>query len=143
MKKKLVWAKTYFIADIASNHDKSLNRAIELINLAKEAGADAAKFQNFQAKSLVSDYEFSKLNIKSHQTNWKKSVFNTYKDNEVDFKWMKTLQKECKKIGIAFLTAHILLFSGKVDKFIPAFKIGSGDITYHQEIILAAKKINQ
>ena len=55
-KKVGLGAKTYFIADIASNHDKSLNRAIELVNLAKEAGADAAKFQNFQAKSLVSDY---------------------------------------------------------------------------------------
>ena len=55
-KKVGLGAKTYFIADIASNHDKSLNRAIELINLAKEAGADSAKFQNFQAKSLVSDY---------------------------------------------------------------------------------------
>ena len=54
---------------------------------------------------------------------------------------MKTLQKECKKIGIAFLTAPYSPFLvEKVDKFIPAFKIGSGDITYHQEIILAAKK---
>jgi sialic acid synthase SpsE len=141
-KKKVgLGAKTYFIADIASNHDKSLNRAIDLINLAKEAGADAAKFQNFEAKSLVSDYEFSKLNIKSHQTHWKKSVFDTYKDNEVNFKWMKTLHKECKKIGIDFLTApYSTFFVNKVNKFIPAFKIGSGDITYHQEIILAAKK---
>lgn len=45
----------YFIADIGANHDGSIDRAIELIYLAKEAGADAAKFQNFQAdrKSVV------------------------------------------------------------------------------------------
>jgi N-acetylneuraminate synthase len=36
----------YFIADIASNHDGNINRAFELIELAKEAGADAAKFQS-------------------------------------------------------------------------------------------------
>jgi sialic acid synthase SpsE len=39
---------TYFIADIAANHDGSLERAKLLIRLAKEAGADAAKFQNFE-----------------------------------------------------------------------------------------------
>ena len=39
---------TYFIADIAANHDGDLERAKMLIRLAKEAGADAAKFQNFQ-----------------------------------------------------------------------------------------------
>ena len=40
---------TYFIADIAANHDGDLERAKLLIRLAKDAGADAAKFQNFQA----------------------------------------------------------------------------------------------
>ena len=39
---------TYFIADIAANHDGDLDRARKLIRLAKDAGADAAKFQNFR-----------------------------------------------------------------------------------------------
>ena len=38
---------TYFIADIAANHDGDLQRAKLLIRLAKDAGAHAAKFQNF------------------------------------------------------------------------------------------------
>ncbi len=52
---------TYFIADIAANHDGSLERAIQLIRLAKQAGADAAKFQNFRAPKIVSDYGFRSL----------------------------------------------------------------------------------
>jgi N-acetylneuraminate synthase len=44
----------YFIADIGANHDGDLNKAFDLIELAKEAGADAAKFQNFQASKIVS-----------------------------------------------------------------------------------------
>ena len=43
---------TYFIADIAANHDGDLERAKTLIRLAKEAGADAAKFQNFDAPKI-------------------------------------------------------------------------------------------
>ena len=38
----------YFIADIGANHNGSLEKAIKLIHLAKESGADAAKFQNFR-----------------------------------------------------------------------------------------------
>ena len=38
---------TYFVADIAANHDGELTRAKDLIYRAKEAGADCAKFQHF------------------------------------------------------------------------------------------------
>jgi len=63
---------TYFIADIAANHDGDLERAKLLIRLAKEAGADAAKFQNFRAERIVSDYGFKALGgQQSHQAKWK------------------------------------------------------------------------
>ena len=63
----------YFIADIAANHDGSLTRAKELIWAAKEAGANAAKFQHFSAKTIVSDKGFKDLGSqKSHQSEWKK-----------------------------------------------------------------------
>ena len=67
----------YFIADIGANHDGDLERAYKLIELSKEAGADAAKFQNFTAKKIVSQYGFESLvNKSSHQKNWKKSTVN-------------------------------------------------------------------
>ena len=60
---------TYFIADIAANHDGDLGRAKELISLAKEAGAEAAKFQHFRAPNIVSDYGFKALGSQlSHQS---------------------------------------------------------------------------
>ena len=59
---------TYFIADISANHDGDLERAKLLIRLAKEAGADAAKFQNFRAPEIVSDYGFNSMRSQhSHQ----------------------------------------------------------------------------
>jgi len=72
---------TYFIADIAANHDGSLDRALELIRLCAAAGADAAKFQNFRAETIVSSKGFNDLGEKlTHQANWKKDVFQVYKD---------------------------------------------------------------
>ena len=47
---------TYFIADIAANHDGDINKAIDLIHLCAENGANAAKFQNFFAETIVSDF---------------------------------------------------------------------------------------
>ena len=74
-------APTYFIADIAANHDGDLERAKKLIYLAKEAGADAVKFQHFLAEKIVSDFGFKNLTThQSHQSDWKKSVFDIYKD---------------------------------------------------------------
>ena len=54
----------YFIADIAANHDGDLERALKLIDLAKESGADAAKFQHHDVTKYVSDYGFKNLGQK-------------------------------------------------------------------------------
>ena len=63
---------TYFIADIAANHDGNLNRAKDLIWKAKDAGADAVKFQHFIAERIVSDYGFKNLGKQiGHQKNGK------------------------------------------------------------------------
>ena len=79
---------TYFIADIAANHDGSLDRALELMTLAKEAGADCAKFQHFRAPHIVSDYGFRALGgQQSHQASWQKSVFEVYSDASLPWEW--------------------------------------------------------
>ena len=75
---------TYFIADIAANHDGDLERAKALIWLAKAAGADAAKFQHFKAENIVSDHGFRSLGgQQSHQSKWTKPVLQVYKDASV------------------------------------------------------------
>ena len=59
---------TYFVADVAANHDGDLERAKDLIFICAEAGADAAKFQHFQASTIVSNHGFKSLVGKqSHQ----------------------------------------------------------------------------
>ncbi|MBK9206968.1 MAG: N-acetylneuraminate synthase family protein [Anaerolineales bacterium] len=98
---------TYFIADIAANHDGDMERAKQLIRLAKEAGADAAKFQNFDAPKIVSDYGFKSMNggQVSHQASWKKSVFEVYKGASIPFDWSMTLVEECNEVGIDYFSS--------------------------------------
>lgn len=123
---------TYFIADIAANHDGDLGRAKELIHQCAEAGADAAKFQHFTAATIVSDHGFRSLaGDQSHQASWKKSVFEVYQDASVSLDWTGTLKETCDKAGIAFFTSpYSFALADHVDPFVPAYKIGSGDITW-------------
>jgi sialic acid synthase SpsE len=134
-------SKTYFIADIAANHDGQIERAKKLIILAAEAGANAAKFQNFSAETITSDYGFKSLKKKlSHQSKWKKSVFQVYKDAELPLSWTSELRKTCKLVGIDYFTApyddSIIKY---LNNYVCAWKIGSGDITWHEHILKIAK----
>jgi sialic acid synthase SpsE len=133
---------TYFIADIAANHDGNLQRAIDLINMAKEAGANAAKFQHFKASSIVSDLGFRGLGDQSsHQANWKKSVFEVYKEAEVELDWTLALKDACDDAGITFFTSpYAFDLVDYVDPYVPAYKIGSGDITWIEMIQYIASK---
>ena len=130
--KKVDENNLYFIADIGANHNGSLEKAVELIHLAKEAGADAAKFQNFQANKIVSKVGFDKMKGKlSHQAKWKKSVFEVYEDASISADWTKTLKVECEKVGIDYFTSPYDFESvDLVDPFVDLYKIGSGDISW-------------
>lgn len=127
---------TYFIADIAANHDGSLSRALELIRLAAEAGADAAKFQHFEAETIVSKSGFDSMGQQiAHQSKWSKSVFEVYSEASLPFEWTPILASEAEKYGIDFFTApYSLELVRKVEPFIPVFKVGSGDLTWIESI---------
>ena len=132
---------TYFIADIAANHDGNLNKAVELIHLCAENGADAAKFQNFSAETIVSDFGFNALGKqKSHQAGWKKSVSEVYEDASIPLEWTKILRDECDKANIDYFTSpYDLNILDYLSEYVCAWKIGSGDITWHEAISSMAK----
>ena len=134
---------TYFIADISANHDGDLERARALIHLAAESGADAAKFQNFRAEKIVSERGFQSMGGQlSHQARWKKSVTQVYREASLPFEWTETLKRECDAAGIDyFSTPYDFGAVEMLDPYVPAYKIGSGDITWTEMLeAVAAKK---
>jgi N-acetylneuraminate synthase len=133
---------TYFVADIAANHDGDLGRARELIHLAAAAGADAAKFQHFTADTIVSDRGFKSLGARqSHQAGWGKSVYEVYSDASLDLGWTPVLKEACDEAGIDFFTApYSLELVDAVNPYVAAFKVGSGDITWLEIITHMARK---
>jgi len=132
----------YFIAEIGSNFDGSMQRAKVLIEMAADAGANAAKFQHYTAESLVSDIGFKGLNKNtSHQQKWKASVFETYKKASLKKEWTYELADHCTKNNIDFMTSpYSCNLIDYVDQYVNAFKIGSGDISFTEELEHVAKK---
>lgn len=131
---------TYVIAEIGSNFDGTLTKAKKLIKLAKQSGANAAKFQSFKTELLLSKNGFNKKD--TFQSKWPKSVLQTYKDAELPREWHKELSQYCKKINIDFLSSpwdfEAVDLLAKLN--VPAFKIGSGDITFDELLIHIGKK---
>lgn len=125
---------SYIIAEIGSNHDGSLEKALNLITLAKKAGADAAKFQSFKAETLTNYY------TKKNHTWEKEPAFEILKKLEVPLDWHEKLQKHALNEGIHFLSTPFdnerlqLLVSLEV----PLIKIASGDLTNKDLLTLAA-----
>jgi len=132
----------YFIADVAANHDGDIERAKDLIYLAAEAGADAIKFQHFKAESIVSDKGFQSLGTQqSHQSKWKKSVFEIYKEASVSLDWTEELKETCNSAGVTFFTSpYDFDLVDHIDPYVPAYKIGSGDISWLEMINYIASK---
>ena len=123
---------SYFIADIAANHDGDLARAKALIWLAKEAGADCAKFQHFKAEKIVSARGFQALGgQQSHQAAWKRPVFDVYRQYELNRAWNAELAATAAAAGIHFMTTpYDDEAVDTLNAVVPAWKIGSGDISY-------------
>jgi N-acetylneuraminate synthase len=135
-------APTYFIADIGANHDGDLQRAKDLIYRALESGANAAKFQHFTAPTIVSEFGFQNIsNIGTHQEKWKESVYSVYDKAALNLDWTSILSEYCNNLGIHFFTSpYSIELVDFVDKFVPAFKVGSGDITWLDIIKKIASK---
>ena len=142
--KKLVGLEhpTYFVADIAANYDGSLERAKLLIRLCAEAGANAAKFQNFRAQTIVSDRGFRQLGEQvSHQSKWKKSVFEVYDEATLPWEWTPILKQECESCGIDYFSAPYDLDAvDMLEPYVDLYKVGSGDITWPEMLRKIAGK---
>jgi len=134
--------RPYYIADLGANHEGSLDRAYKLIELAKEAGADAAKFQNFSAGKIVSRYGFENLGGKlSHQAAWKTGVFEVYEKYSIEKEWTSRLKSYCDGVGIEYFSSPYDFESvDLLDEHVSMYKIGSGDITWLDIIEYIAKK---
>lgn len=121
-------ALPYVIAEVGVNHEGSVEKARELIALAKEGGADAVKFQTYKADTLASKNSPAYWDLSKEPTASQYELFKKYdKFGEREY---ELLAEYCRKIGIDFLSTPF--DDQAVDllaPLMPCFKVASSDIT--------------
>ncbi|MBI2362125.1 MAG: N-acetylneuraminate synthase family protein [Elusimicrobia bacterium] len=92
------------IAEAGGNHNGDLKNAMEMVEAAKAAGADAVKFQTWITEQVYSVADSIKPDYQLAGTDPKESEFHTVKRNELSFDAFRKLKKHCAKVGIAMLS---------------------------------------
>ena len=131
----------YFIAEIGANFDKSIEKAKRLIDAAKDAGADCAKFQTFSTPKIVSEKGFSRMKLQGVHGSWGRTVSEVFKDAEFPREWHREISEYCNQVGIDFSTSPYDFEAVDlcVQLDVPFIKIGSGDITWLEMLTYIAK----
>jgi len=119
----------FIIAEAGVNHNGDIEIAKKLIDAAKDAGADAVKFQTFKTENVVTKHtqmaEYQKKNTEKEE-----SQFEMIKKFELDYKDFEALREYCDKRGITFLsTPHSSDAIDFLEPLVPVYKVGSGDLT--------------
>lgn len=120
----------FIIAEAGINHNGELEKAYAMIKVAKEAGADAVKFQTFKADEFVGDPGLT-FTYKSQGKEITESMLEMFRRYEFTCdEWLK-IKRFCDEAGIVFLSTpqnrtdlNLLL-----ELQIPAIKVGSDDFT--------------
>ncbi|ARU41898.1 N-acetylneuraminate synthase [Armatimonadetes bacterium Uphvl-Ar1] len=133
--------RTFIIAEAGVNHNGSLAKALELIEVAASAKADAVKFQTFRAEDLVTSTA-PKADYQKRATGENQSQFEMLKALELTMTDFQVLFDHCQKNGIEFMSTP---FDEKsADELeslgMTTFKIPSGELTNHPLIRHIAQK---
>ena len=133
-------SKVFIIAEAGVNHNGRLDLAYQLIDVAKDAGADAVKFQTFKAENVVSRLA-DKAEYQKKTTGSYKSQLEMIKKLEISFEDFVKLKKYCDKKGIMFLSTP---FDHQSIDFlynlIDIYKIPSGEIVNYPYLKHVAAK---
>lgn len=93
----------YIIAEMSANHAGSLDRAKELIHVAKASGADCVKIQTYTADTITIDCNNEYFQIENGT--WEgENLYGLYQKAYTPWEWQKELAQEAKKVGIDFLS---------------------------------------
>lgn len=120
----------FIIAEAGVNHNGSLDLALKLVDAAKESGADAVKFQTFQAE-LLATRSAHKAAYQERMTSDSESQFDMLRRLELDAAAHQEIRQHCRKVGIQFMSSPFDEQSADLLESldVPIFKVPSGEIT--------------
>src|SRR5579872_7571854 len=119
----------YIVAELSANHHQSFERAVRLVEAAKESGADAVKLQTYTPDTITlkSDREFFRI---GGGTVWDgRTLYDLYSEAYTPWDWQPKLKRVADDVGLGFFSSAF--DSTAVDFLenmgVPAYKIASSE----------------
>jgi len=136
-------SKLFIIAEAGVNHNGDFDTALEMISVAKDCGADAIKFQTFEADTLATKSAIQ-ADYQKNNTGLKESQHSMLKKLELKKEFHGALKTKCKEASIEFMSSPFDIESAQfLHKMgMNIFKIPSGEIT-NKPFLEVIAKINK
>lgn len=122
----------FIVAEISANHNQSFDRAIQLVDAAKQAGAHAIKLQTYTADTMTLDLTIGDFSIRDPDSLWYgKTLYKLYQEAYTPWEWHAELFQRAKKHGmIAFSSPFDATAVDFLESLnVPCYKIASLEIT--------------
>ncbi|NGY80714.1 pseudaminic acid synthase [Priestia megaterium] len=91
----------FIIAEMSGNHNKSLDRALSIVEAAAKAGAHGFKIQTYTPDTMTLDIKRNEFCIDNGKSLWKgKSLFELYQEAYTPWEWHQPIFDRCKELGM-------------------------------------------
>lgn len=123
----------YIIAEMSGNHNQSLDRALEIVSAAAQAGAHAIKLQTYTADTMTLDVKSDVFLIDDDESLWSgKYLYDLYKTAHTPWEWHEPIIEKAHEVGITCFSSP---FDESAVDFleslnVPAYKIASFENTH-------------
>ena len=134
--------KPFIIAEMSGNHNGSLDRALELVDAAADAGADAVKLQTYTADTMTLDIRSDEFVISDKNSLWfGKSLYELYSEASTPWEWHEDIMAHAQNRGLICFSSP---FDHSAVDFleslgVSAYKIASAEIIDHALIKYVAQ----
>jgi N-acetylneuraminate synthase len=138
-------AKPFIIAELSGNHNQSLEKALNLVDLAAEAGADAVKIQTYTPDSITLECNAPDFLIRDPKSLWfGKTLYELYQEACTPYDWHQAIFERCAAKGLlCFSTPFDEAAVDFLEQFDPpCYKIASFENNHYPliERVVATKK---
>ena len=127
----------FIVAELSGNHNGSLDRALELVDKAADAGVSAIKIQTFTPDTITLPIKSGRFYIDDPKSLWHgKSLYELYQVGQTPYEWHKAIFERCRKKGlIGFSTPFDVTAVDFLESLnVPCYKIGALEISDHELI---------